>query len=395
MKVDGWSCGSEYWMDMESLQGICLKFCTKSPQEIAENLAQNHPKGIFLFSLSSFNPDPTVRHTWFTLVIGGMGTYLSLYAISQAQVQRLISVKTLRNAQLSLWWQWPILTSLSLTTSFSGLVIYWYYRTCDPLLAGRINARDQNMPMYIMDALSEYPGIAGLFVAGVFSACLSTVSTALNSLAAVTLEDYVKNLYLWIKKQPFDPTGKDSALITKILAAIYGVMSIGIAFMTRNLGGVLQASLTIFGAVGGPLLGTFSLGMFTRVANQYGVITGHLIGLSVSMWSQFGGPRPPPPLLDFSVDDCSDFDGFKYNVTVPSVYSEQEEPTYFYLYRISYIYSSVIGFLLTFVIGYVVSYVLYLLKLQTMEKIYKEGMIKEVNENLFAPPMARLFRTKK
>jgi uncharacterized sodium:solute symporter family permease YidK len=118
-----------------------------------------------------------------------MGTYLSLYAVSQAQVQRLLSVKTLKNAQLSLWWQWPILTSLSLTTSFSGLVIYWYYRTCDPLKANRINQRDQNMPIYIIDALGHLPGVAGLFVAGIFSASLSTVSTALNSLSALTLEE--------------------------------------------------------------------------------------------------------------------------------------------------------------------------------------------------------------
>lgn len=90
-----------------------------------------------------------------------MGTYLSLYAVSQAQVQRLCSVKSLRQAQLSLWWQWPILTSLSLLTSFSGLVIYWYYKTCDPLMSGRISTRDQNMPIYIIDALSHIPGLAG------------------------------------------------------------------------------------------------------------------------------------------------------------------------------------------------------------------------------------------
>jgi sodium-coupled monocarboxylate transporter 8/12 len=42
------------------------------------------------------------------------------------------------------------------------------------------------------------PGLAGFFVAGIFSASLSTVSSAINSLAAVTLEDYIK---------PFRKTG--------------------------------------------------------------------------------------------------------------------------------------------------------------------------------------------
>jgi len=48
------------------------------------------------------------------------------------------------------------------------------------------------MPIYVVDSLKNMPGLAGLFVAGIFSGSLSTVSSAVNSLAAVTLEDYVK-----------------------------------------------------------------------------------------------------------------------------------------------------------------------------------------------------------
>jgi len=48
------------------------------------------------------------------------------------------------------------------------------------------------MPIYVVDSLKNIPGLAGLFVAGIFSGSLSTVSSAVNSLAAVTLEDYVK-----------------------------------------------------------------------------------------------------------------------------------------------------------------------------------------------------------
>jgi hypothetical protein len=41
----------------------------------------------------------------------------------------------------------------------------------------------------------KYPGLPGLAVAGIFSGSLSTVSSAINSLAAVTLEDYIRPLY--------------------------------------------------------------------------------------------------------------------------------------------------------------------------------------------------------
>jgi sodium-coupled monocarboxylate transporter 8/12 len=108
--------------------------------------------------LWNFNPDPTVRHSWFSLIIGGMFTYSSLYAVNQVQIQRLLTVKSLKSAQTALWISWPILVLLSLTTSFSGLVIYYYYRKCDPLMAGRISKEDQIMPIYVVDALSHIPG---------------------------------------------------------------------------------------------------------------------------------------------------------------------------------------------------------------------------------------------
>lgn len=58
------------------------------------------------------------------------------------------------------------------------------------------------------------------------------------------------------------------SLHTKIIALCYGLSCLAVAFLAQFLGGVLQASLTIFGVVGGPLLGLFSLGMFTPTANQ-------------------------------------------------------------------------------------------------------------------------------
>lgn len=87
--------------------------------------------------------DPTVRHTWFSLIIGGGFTYLSLYAVNQTQVQRLLTVKNLKASQRALWLNWPILSLLSFSTCFSGVAIYYYYAKCDPVLEGRIQSRDQ------------------------------------------------------------------------------------------------------------------------------------------------------------------------------------------------------------------------------------------------------------
>lgn len=192
---------------------------------------------------------------------------MSLFAVNQTQVQRYLTVRDLKTAQKTMWWQWPMMTLLSLSTSFAGLCIYSRYYRCDPLSAGSISSADQLMPYYVVDAMGGMPGLPGLFVAGIFSASLSTVSAAVNSLAAVTIEDYYKPLH---KKFTggVEMSEQQAALRTKILALVYGFAFLGLAFLAQFLGGILQAALTIFGVVGGPLLGLFTLGMFTVTANQ-------------------------------------------------------------------------------------------------------------------------------
>ena len=299
--------------------------------------------------LLNLSPDPTVRHTVWSQAVGGCFVYCSLYAVNQAQVQRLLSLPSLSAGQTALWLQVPILTLLSLSTSLAGLCIFHHYRDCDPLKSGRIRAGDQLLPLYIVDRLSQVPGLAGLATAGIFSGSLSTVSSAINSLAAVTLEDYVR---------PCRPDLADSSIniIMKLLALAFGGVCIALAFLADLLGtGVLQASLTIFGVVGGPLLGLFTMGVLLRRVQQAGAISGFLCGLVLVSWIGFGGPKPPLSGLEVSLSNCSDTNftaAAGGNLTVTQ--SEQSEQ-YFYLYRISYAWTSAIGFSVTVLVGILAS----------------------------------------
>ncbi|KAG6444236.1 hypothetical protein O3G_MSEX003247 [Manduca sexta] len=277
-------------------------------------------------NLLNFSVDPTERHTWWSLVIGGMVTYLSLYAVNQTQVQRLLTVSSLDRSQKCLWWSWPVLLSLSLLTCISGLGIYAVYKDCDPLSYNGISAIDQLMPYYVVNAMTSAPGLPGLFVAGIFSASLSTISASCNALAAVTLSDYVGKCC--VIPQSYVPW------LTKLTACAYGFVFLAISFLAEYLGGVLQAALTIFGAVGGPLLGVFTLGMFTTFANERGASMGLVSGLALTLWISFGGPRPALVKLPLSVEGCN------FNVTAPTLPAPVDPSNYFYLYRISYMWTS-------------------------------------------------------
>jgi len=66
------------------------------------------------------------------------------------------------------------------------------FQKCDPLISGRICKADQLVPLFVSEEFKNIPGLTGFFIAGLMSGSLSTISTAINSLAAVTLEDFLQ-----------------------------------------------------------------------------------------------------------------------------------------------------------------------------------------------------------
>ncbi|XP_048007672.1 putative sodium-dependent multivitamin transporter [Leguminivora glycinivorella] len=320
---------------------------------------------------SNISISPTERHTWWSLNIGGLINYLSLYAVNQTQVQRLLTVSSLKRSQACLWWSWPVLAFMSLSCCMAGIAMYAVYKDCDPLTSGSITAMDQLMPYYVVDSMRRIPGILGLFVAGIFSATLSTVSSSCNSLAAVTLTDYMgKCCHVRKSYIPW---------LTKLAACVYGLVFLGVAFIAGHLGGVLQAALTIFAVVGGPVLGVFTLGMFTTFANEAGACSGLLSGLALTLWINFGRPRPLPTRLPVSVEGCGG------NVTLPAL-PQVNQGDYFYLYRLSYLWTSPIGLVCVLVVGSVVSL------LWRHQQPWERAGRSHPDPALFTPPLAKRLR---
>lgn len=65
----------------------------KIDTESLSNVTFVHLAQVFARYARSVSPDPTVRHTWWSLTIGGFFTYLSLYGVNQVQIQRMLTVR--------------------------------------------------------------------------------------------------------------------------------------------------------------------------------------------------------------------------------------------------------------------------------------------------------------
>ncbi|XP_034259052.1 sodium-coupled monocarboxylate transporter 1-like [Pantherophis guttatus] len=320
-----------------------------------------------------FNPNPLQRHTFWTIVIGGTFTWLGIYAVNQSQVQRYLACKNRFQAKLSLYLNlvglWIILSCAVLC----GLVMYSIFKDCDPWTAKCVEAPDQLMPYLVLEILQEFPGMTGLFVACAYSGTLSTVSSSINALAAVTVEDLIKPY--------FTLTEIKLSWISMGMSLFYGAVCIAMAALASVLGGLLQAALTIFGMIGGPLLGLFSLGILFPFVNAMGAFIGLICGFFLTLWVGIGSQIYKPPSLrtlplTLSVTGCNisslstdvyamastELPAFTTKITERPVLADS-------LYSLSYLYLSPLGTLVTVGVGIVISLLTGGLK-QNVDKIF-------------------------
>lgn len=310
-----------------------------------------------------FNPNPLQRHSFWTILIGGTFTWIGIYGVNQSQVQRYIACKSRFDAKMSLYINLVGLWAILACAVLSGLAMFSIYKDCDPWTAKFISAPDQLMPYLALDILRDYPGLPGLFVACAYSGTLSTVSSSINALAAVTVEDLVKPYFKSLSEAKL-------SWISKGTSFLYGAVCIAMAGLASLMGGLLQAALSIFGMVGGPLLGLFSLGILFPFANSLGAIVGLLVGFAVSLWVGIGS-QIYPPLPIRSLPKFLSVEGCNFNITDTNWTSTTTFPTVtdFMVeaqlserpeladnwYSLSYLYFSTIGTIITVIIGIIVS----------------------------------------
>ncbi|NWS60081.1 SC5A8 protein, partial [Chunga burmeisteri] len=305
-----------------------------------------------------FNPNPLQRHTFWTIVIGGTFTWTGIYGVNQSQVQRYIACKSRFHAKMSLYINLLGLWAILACAVLCGLSLYSIYKDCDPWTAKQVSALDQLMPYLVLDILHDFPGVPGLFVASAYSGTLSTVSSSINALAAVTVEDLIRPYFRSLSE-------KKLSWISMGMSLFYGGVCIAMAALASLLGALLQAALSIFGMVGGPLLGLFALGILCSFANGIGAFVGLVSGFVVSLWVGIGSQIYPPlpertkPLY-LSTAGCNISSGNMMSTENPltTVFNTPtaERPALAdNWYSLSYLYFSTVGTLITVIVGIIIS----------------------------------------
>lgn len=231
---------------------------------IIENGISNH-----LFDGLDYSLGISNSYTFWGGILGSGFLYLTYLGTDQSQVQRVLSAKSIRETKLSLSLAGFIVPIQTFLFLFAGICLFSAY-------GGKsFENSDYVMLTFITQTLPV--GIAGLVTAGVFAAGMSSVASALNSLATVTVNDFYKKIYP-------EADDKKCLKVSKYMTLFWGVFSTLFALCLGGLGTVLDI-INILGPLFYPcMLSTFVLAVFCKKGNEKGCIAAVLSGLLIDLY---------------------------------------------------------------------------------------------------------------
>ncbi|XP_055547211.1 sodium-coupled monocarboxylate transporter 1-like isoform X2 [Wyeomyia smithii] len=297
----------------------------------------------------NFDPNPTIRHSAWTILIGGTIWYSYGVSCSQDMIQRFLSLPTLNDARKACR---GFICGLLLTFSVLfclGMVIYATYYDCDPLSTNLAKAKDQLVPLFVMEVFKDYPGAAGIFVAGIFSAALSSLSSALNALAAISYEDFCK---------PYFGKNLSETQIGYVLrgsVVLFGAISVVFIYIVEHLGAVMQLTMTLSSTAGGPLFGLFVMGIMMPWVTASGALYGGISGLLSMCYLCFRSQASLATGEIIYSSKAVTVSGCTYQFTS----SANPEPTFDEmeksLHHVSYLYFTLFGTCVSCTVGSIIS----------------------------------------
>nr|XP_036675383.1 sodium-coupled monocarboxylate transporter 1 isoform X4 [Drosophila suzukii] len=283
--------------------------------------------------------DPTVRLSMLSVILGGTLHKIQSSDVNQVSIQRFLSLPSYQHAKRCMLIFTLLLVFLLSCCSYMGLVSYAVYHDCDPISTKLAAAVDQLPSLLMMRTLGSLPGLPGLFVSGVFSAALSSLSTGLNSLACVITQDILRPLL----KKPM--TERQTAFWLRAIVVVCGFSCLGMVNIVEKLGQVVPLATSTAAVSMGPLLGIYCMGVGLPWVKGKSVLLGSLVSFLVLSWicvkaqlAQMNGEIRYPK-LPVSVDGCDyAFDNQTVHETIHGYRPSERN-----LYHLSFLWYTALG----------------------------------------------------
>lgn len=222
----------------------------------------------------SFGDFFSLPYTLVASVFGGAFLSMASHGTDQLIVQRLLTVKTLKDSQRALIGSGIIVIIQFAIFLFIGILLYTYYGGSSLAQLNVIKA-DEIFPKFIIERIPS--GLSGLIIAGLLAAAMSTLSGSVNSLASAVMLDIYKPYF-----------GKNLSenrelSLSRFVTFVWAMLLVGAAifFVYRGSKSLVEIALSIASFTYGGLLGVFLLGVLNKKVRQREAIISFFVGILV------------------------------------------------------------------------------------------------------------------
>jgi len=239
------------------------------------------------FSSFGFNGD---EFGFWPMLIGGFFLYVSYYGTDQTQSQRMLSAKDLGTVRKLLLvnglFRFPVtfiyctmglvLGTLIITDpSFSEAIATVFASHSDSIKS----STDLMVPVFITKYLPN--GVIGILLVAIVSAAMSSLSSTINSLSAVSVEDFGVR-FNWV-------SGKGTSYVrfSRFASLFWGLVCILFAFVVGDISDTVIEAINKIGSVSyGPILAAFVMAILLKKTNATGTNVGIITGVvfNIYLW---------------------------------------------------------------------------------------------------------------
>ncbi len=227
--------------------------------------------------------------TFWSGLVGGAFLTMATHGTDQLMVQRYLSAKNQRDAVAQPGFQWPYRVSTVCRVPVQSALRWPGFITqmpgANPMDDGH---GDRLFAYFIVNYMPV--GLAGLTLAAVFAAAMSTLSSSLNSSATALIND------IWLPLCKTELSQAAQLRAGRIATAAFGILQVTIAMLVGIIGtteSTVFNVLKIAGFASGPVLGLFLL----AVAGAACKTTGSPDGLCCRCGGSVDGRDGHRPLL--------------------------------------------------------------------------------------------------
>ncbi len=193
-----------------------------------------------------------------------------------AYVQRYTSVASPQDAKKAAW----LFGTLYLVSPVLWMIPPMIYKVLD---GGSLEGLENEGAFLLMCKEVLPKGLLGLMLGGMIFATASSVNTTLNMSAAVFTNDIYPRIHKAL-------SAKNLMRTARISTAVFGIITIGVALLVPQAGGIVEVVLSVGAITGAPLFAPPIWALFSKRQTAFSIATTTLLGLGINLGFKFLTP---------------------------------------------------------------------------------------------------------